>query len=201
MTRVTWSGATQDAGLSGSAGRGEGDRYLELTSALDIEVRAYALSADGALFELLETAARNGDRFRIATFDPGDDAGRAGLLRLVNPSRETVVANVRGTDDLGVSPGAGVTIELPARMATTYLAAELESGAAPGLSGSLGDGSGRWRLDGEVAVSVLAMSLIEGPDGRLANLSHGPVRERGGAHRVPLFPSASDSLGREDWSG
>ena len=104
---------------------------------------------------------------------------------------------VRGTDDLGVSPGQGVTVELAAWQSKTYTAAELESGEASGLTGSLGDGTGLWRLDGEAPGPVMAMSLVKDADGRLANLSGAPAREFAGAHRVPLFPPASDALGRE----
>ncbi len=186
-----------DAGLSGSTGTGEGDWHLELASDLNVEVQAYAHSDGGVLDELLETAAGDGESFRIATFDSGDGNGVTGLLRLLNRSGETIEVTVRGTDDLGVSPGPGVTIELAAWQSRTYTAAELESGEATGLSGSLGDGAGLWRLDGEAPGPVIAMSLVEDADGRLANLSGAPVREFAGAHRVPLFPPASDALGRE----
>lgn len=186
-----------ESGLSGSTGPGEGDWHLELTSDLDVEVQAYARGDGGVLDELLEAAARHGEGFRIATFDSGDSIGGTGLLRLLNRSSDAVEATVRGTDDLGVSPGPGVTIELAAWESRTYTAAELESGTAPGLTGSLGDGSGLWRLDGEAPMPVMAMSLVEDADGRLANLSGMPTREFRGAHRVPIFPPASDGLGRE----
>ena len=186
-----------ESGLSGSTGPGEGDWHLELTSDLDVEVQAYARGDGGVLNELLEAAAGHGEGFRIATFDSGDGIGGTGLLRLLNRSGDAVEATVRGTDDLGVSPGPGVTIELAAWESRTYTAAELESGTASGLTGSLGDGSGLWRLDGEAPGPVMAMSLVEDADGRLANLSGMPAREFGGAHRVPLFPPASDALGRE----
>ena len=190
------SGNTE-AGLSGSTGPGEGDWHLELASGLNVEVQAYAYGDGGMLDELLETAANDGEDFRIATFDSGEDNGATGLLRLLNRSGEAVEATVRGTDDLGASPGPGVTVELAAWESKTYTASELESGEAPGLTGSLGDGSGLWRLDGEAMGAVMAMSLVEDADGRLANLSGRAAREFAGAHRVPLFPPASDALGRE----
>ncbi len=186
-----------EAGLSGSTGPGEGDWHLELASDLNIELQAYAYGDGGVLDELLEAAVGDGEGFRIATFDPGDDNGVTGLLRLLNRSGEAIELTVRGTDDLGVSPGPGVTIELAAWESKTYTASELESGEAPGLTGSLGDGTGLWRLDGEAPRQVMAMSLVEDAAGRLANLSGAPAREFAGAHRVPLFPPASDALGRE----
>ena len=189
-----------DAGLTGATGPGQGDWRLELTSDLHIEVQAYMRTGDGVLAEMYETAAGAGDRFRIATFNPGSNVNQVGLLWLFNRGDEPVAVTVQGTDDLGQSPGPGVSIDLPAREARTYTAAELESGAAPGLSGSLGDGAGKWRLDGEASGQVLAMSLISSPTGHLTNLSTLPSSVSDGVHRVPLFPPASDALGRQGFA-
>ena len=189
-----------DAGLTGATGRGQGDWRLELNSTLDLEVQAYVRTREGELAEMYETAAGAGDRFRIATFNPGSNVNQVGLLWLFNRGDEPVAVTVQGTDDLGQSPGPGVSIDLPAREARTYTAAELESGAAPGLSGSLGDGAGKWRLDGEASGQVLAMSLISSPTGHLTNLSTLPSSVSDGVHRVPLFPPASDTLGRQGFA-
>ena len=189
-----------DVGLTGATGPGQGDWRLELTSDLHIEVQAYMRTGDGVLAEMYETAAGAGDRFRIATFNPGSNVNQVGLLWLFNRGDEPVAVTVQGTDDLGQSPGPGVSIDLPAREARTYTAAELESGAAPGLSGSLGDGAGKWRLDGEASGQVLAMSLISSPTGHLTNLSTLPSSVSDGVHRVPLFPPASDTLGRQGFA-
>ena len=189
-----------DAGLTGATGRGQGDWRLELNSTLDLEVQAYVRTREGELAEMYETAAGAGDRFRIATFNPGSNVNQVGLLWLFNRGDEPVAVTVQGTDDLGQSPGPGVSIDLPSREARTYTAAELESGAAPGLSGSLGDGAGKWRLDGEASGQVLAMSLISSPTGHLTNLSTLPSSVSDGVHRVPLFPPASDTLGRQGFA-
>ena len=189
-----------DAGLAGGTGRGQGDWRLELTSDLAVEVQAYVRAQDGAFAEMRETAARDGDRFRIPTFNPGDNVNQVGLLWLFNRGDEPVTVRVRGADVRGRSPGPGVAVELGARGARTYTSAELESGAAPGLAGSLGDGVGKWRLDGEADGPVMAMSLVSSPTGHLTNLSTVPARESGGVHRVPLFPPASDAFGRQGFA-
>ena len=62
---------------------------------------------------------------------------------------------------------------IPAGAARTYSAAELESGKATGLDGSLGDGDGRWRLTVRSDRPLAVMSLLSGPTGRLTNLSNG----------------------------
>ena len=77
-------------------------------------------------------------------------------------------------------------------------ASELETGDGEGLSGALGDGSGRWRLvvtaDRPIAVMNL---LVSSSSGAMSNLSSGPVAAVDGGdgattiHTVGLFPSAS----------
>ena len=107
---------------------------------------------------------------------------------------------IRGTDDAGSSPGPGVTLNIPPGEAATFTAAELETGVAPSLEGSLGDGLGKWRLEVESTVEVRVMSLLSSPTGHLTNLSTVPARESGGIHRVPLFPPASDPYGRQGFA-
>ena len=73
---------------------------------------------------------------------------------------------------------------------------DLESGS--GVDGSLGDGRGKWRLNVSSDQPIAAMSLLENvATGHLTNLSTVPKGFGDGIHRVPLFPSASDSLGRQ----
>ena len=52
--------------------------------------------------------------------------------------------------------------------------AQLERGDGAGLRGALGDGAGKWRLTVSSDGQVEAMSLLESPSGRLANLSAPP---------------------------
>ena len=180
-------------GLAEGVGAGEGDWRLEFDSGLDVEALAYARSGDGYVAGLLDVAPGEGAARRVATFIPADAAGGSGLLRVVNPGGSAAEVTVRGTDDTGASPGGAVRFTVAPGAARTLTAAELERGGA-GLSGSLGDGAGRWRLELESSAPVEAMSLLRGvPDGRLANLSAGPVVLDGetGVHHVPLFPAAA----------
>ena len=181
-----------DAGLTGSAGTGQGDWRLRLTSDLDIEPQVFARTPDGALWEMHETAPVADGVYRIATFNPGSNANQVGRLRLVNPGDEPAAVTIRGTDDSGASRSPGVRLEIPPGEAESFTAAELESGVASGLEGSLGDGAGKWRLDIESSVLVRVMSLVSSPTGHLTNLSTVPALESGGTHRVPLFPPFSD---------
>ena len=129
-------------GLTGT-GPGEGDWRLELSTDLHIEARAYARSE--SFVTALHDAALLSGEVEFPLFHPGGEARPRSVLRLANAGGEPVIVSVRGVDDAGRA-GGPVTAELGAWEARSYAASELESGSAAGLSGSLGDGEGKWRL-------------------------------------------------------
>ena len=177
-------------GLTGT-GPGAGDWRLELTTELDIEARAYARS-EGFLAALHDAVLLTGE-VELPFFNPGGDARRS-VLRLANARGEPLAVTVRGVDDSGVS-GGPATVELGPWEARSYAASELESGSAAGLTGSLGDGDGGWRLTLSAdRGSAYATNLLLDGSGVLSSVPGG--MSRGGFHRVPLFPSASDGDGR-----
>ncbi len=179
-------------GLAGT-GPGQGDWRLELWTELDIEARSYARS-EGFLTALHDAAPLTGE-VELPFFNPGG-AARRSVLRLANAGGERARLTVRGVDDAGRAGGA-VTVELAAWEARGYTASELESGAASGLTGSLGDGDGRWRLRLEAERgSAYATNLLLDGSGVLSSVPGGMSRGSGGVHRVSLFPSASDGAGR-----
>ena len=177
-------------GLAGT-GPGEGDWRLELSTELDIEARAYARSED--FVTALHDAVLLSGEVELPFFNPGGDARRS-VLRLANARGEPAAVSVRGVDDAGRA-GGPVTAELGPWEARSYAASELESGSAAGLTGSLGDGDGRWRLTLSAdRGSAYATNLLLDGSGVLSSVPGG--MSRGGFHRVPLFPSASDGEGR-----
>ena len=183
-------------GLTGCSGTGRGAWRLQLASELDVEVSSYVRSGDGFLASMHDTVPWEDGGFRVATFNPGSNREQESLLRLVNVGEAAATVTITATDDAG-DPGAGtVTVEVPAGGARTYSAAELESGGATGLDGSLGDGAGKWRLAVRSDQAITAMNLLASLAGRLTNLSTIPDNGTDGIHVVPLFPAASDPLGR-----
>ena len=178
-------------GLTGSTGAGEGDWRLELASDLDIEVLAYIRTADGFLTAIHDPVPRSAQRHRVAVFNPGSNADQVSVLRLVNADDEPAKVTVTGVDDTGMSPGDGVKATVPAGGSVSYTAAELESGGADGLEGSLGDGAGRWRLTVNADRPIVAMSLLSSPTGHLTNLSTAPQR---GAGPVETAEEAFEAL-------
>ena len=184
-------------GLAGGTGSGQGDWRLDFASTLDIEILAYVRTPDGFLTAMHDVLPFMEGRHGAQIFNPGENANQVSLLRVVNPEAEVATVFVEGVDDRGRSPGPGVTISVAPGASRSLTAAELESGSAPGLSGSLGDGMGKWRLTVQSDTDVSAMGLLSSPTGHLTNLSTKPRRESANVHEVPLFPASSDPMGRQ----
>ena len=186
----------RDKGLDGATGApGEGDWRLELRSTLDLEVLAYMRTRDGFLTSLHDLVPATGSVHDVVLFNPGENPNQVSRLRLINRGAETASVTVEGTDDRGVTPGGPVVLSLPGGAAREWKAHELESGEGEGLSGALGDGTGKWRLRLSSSVPIQVMSLLASPTGHLTNLSTLPVSGDGEefrtGHGVPLFPSAA----------
>ena len=177
-------------GLPGT-GPGEGGWRLELTTELDIEARAYARS-DGLVTALHDAWLVSGEELELPLFHASGEA-RQSALRLVNAGGEPAAITIRGVDDEGITAGT-TTVELGPWEARSYSGSELEGGSAAGLSGSLGDGAGKWRLllSAERGSAYATNLLLDG-SGTVSSVPGG--MSRGGFHRVPLFPSAADSAG------
>ena len=184
-------------GLDAGVGSGSGDWRLELTSELDIEVLAYVRTTGGYVSPIHEVVARDGDgHFRVGFFNPGD-ADHASKLRVINHGDETATVTITGVDDHGETPGTDVAISIAPAGARTLTAGDLESGG-DGLTGNLGNGTGKWRLSVSADQPVTVVNLLEGPAGLLSNLSSTPTAAHDdGAYEVPLFPGSSTP----NWQG
>ena len=173
-------------------GDGEGDWRLTLEGHLNAEALAYVRTRDGFVTAMHEVAPQAGEGHQeLLFFNPGSNNRQQSVLRLVNEGDDDEAVRITGIDDAGAE--GAVTVDLPAGKAVRLTAAELEGGAAPGLSGALGDGTGKWRLRIAAGPGVIAMGLLETPTGHLANLSAPPpAHEEGGGVSIPLFLSASE---------
>ena len=184
-------------GLPDGIGTGEGDWRLILESDLNFEVLSYIRTDDGFLTAMHDTVPIRDGAYRVAIFNPGSNANQVSRLRFINPGDAAAEVTVTGVDDRGATPGTSVMFEVPAGESLTLAASDLEAGA--GVGGALGDGTGKWRLRVTSDEPIVAMSLLSSPTGHLTNLSTVPrTREdEDDVHVVPLFPSASDPLGRQ----
>ena len=189
-----------ETGFRTGTGAGTGAWRLELSSTLDIEVLSYAHTQDGLVSGMQDVVRQGGSGYRVALFNPASTLGQVSRLRLINPGAVAAAVTVEGIDDTGASPGGAVRLTLAAGASRLVTADELETGDGDGLSGSLGDGSGRWRLVVTADRPIVVMNLLaSSSSGAMSNLSSGPVAAVDGGdgattvHAVGLFPPASDA--------
>lgn len=201
-------------GLFGGVGDGSGSWRLELDTNLNIEPLAYTRNADGYLTGMHDAAATEDVaatvaatepaterilmRYRVPFFNPGSNYGQRSWLRLVNLSDRAAEVVIDGLDDRGDSPPDGdVRLTLPPGGARMVSAQELEQGGDD-ISGSFGDGTGKWQLSVSASTPIQVMSLLQS---RMANLTSLPgsssasVRERSS---VPA-PISENSIVSNDW--
>lgn len=179
-------------GLEGATGAGTGHWRLELTSERDIEALAYVRNAGGPLTSMHEVAPREDGRARLATLNPGSNRRNAGWVRLSHRGDEALAVRMRAADDTGAEPGGAVDVDLAPRGAVQHSSAALEAGT--GVSGDLGDGTGKWRLRAHAPAPFTLMGLIWSSSGHLANLSEAGLEPVAGTVVVPLFLSGADAI-------
>lgn len=149
----------------------QGDWRLEITSAADIRVTSFVRTAGGFLTSMHDVVPAAGNNHHVFFFNPASNPYQVSMLRLVNNGPAAATATVTGVDDAANQSGeARATV--PAGHAVTFTAAQLEEGD-DGLSGSLGDGEGKWRLRIASDQPLRVMSLLASPGGHLTNLSSG----------------------------
>ena len=161
-------------GLSGGVGDGDGDWRLELRSDLATEARAYIRTANGFLTAMDAVAAETASgsmRYYVPFFNPASNLSLVSTLRLVNLDPRPASVVIAGTDARGdPAPGGNVRLTLPGEGARWLSAEELEEGGS-GLTGSLGDGEGKWRLYVSGSRPLQVMGLMRTCSGHLSNLS------------------------------
>ena len=175
-------------GIANGIGRPrQGNWKLDMETALDISVLSYIRTNDGFLTAMHDVLQRDAQgRMMVPTFNPASNTSRVSNLRLVNTGANAEGVSIEGVDDQGASAGP-VRLTLAAGEARTLSAQDLESGAQ-GLTGSLGDGAGKWRLFISAGQAVVGVSLLDSISGHLANLSTWNAFAG-----VPLFLSTSDA--------
>jgi peptidyl-prolyl cis-trans isomerase A (cyclophilin A) len=154
--------------LTGSLCDGAGKWQFRIRSSIEIEIMSLLETPDGFLTTMDDTVA--GDN--VYFFNPGDNIRQESILRVINPTRFSGTVTITATDDAGMASADAVTFFLEPHAAKQVTAWDLENGnEAKGLSGTLGDGTGKWRLNVTSTMGVRLMSLLRSPDGYLANMS------------------------------
>ena len=157
--------------LDDGLGDGAGSWWLRLRSELDFEALAYM--RQGYLGEVHSTASEvELGRWRLPTFQPGTNTSKVGILRVVNVGEGVAAVTVSGVDDAGdPAPGGTVRFSLRPNVSVQISARDLERGGE-GMTGALGDGAGKWRLDVTASEPLLVMGMVRS-EAALANISRG----------------------------
>lgn len=159
-------------GLNGELGAGTGNWRLLVTTDLNLWPMGLIRTPDGFVTTVHDVVSGDGLNGQVLIFNPADNPNQVSVLRLVNPNSAAASVTVQGIDDSGQTSGV-VSLTLAAGAATELSATELEGGNASGLSGSLGTGTGKWRLSVTASAPVKVMSLLRDPNGFLTDLSSG----------------------------
>lgn len=162
-----------EKGYKGALGDGQGDWQLTLNAgSTSIAVMHLVRTPDGFLTSVNTLAARVQQQTQVWMFN-SPAYSQVSLLRLVNRSNAAGTVEISATDDAGSpAPGGVVSVTMVARGSRLLSATDLEQGnPARGISGALGDGSGRWRLSLSSSLDIRAMSLIRSPAGHITNIS------------------------------
>lgn len=183
-------------GLVGSLGDGSGDWSLIVRSSQPLEALAYIRTPDGFLTSMHDRVAGDGQVWNVPMFNPAENPDQVSRLRLVNTETRTVALQVTGTDDSAQSGDSVVTLSLPALASIELTSSDLELGnLGKGLAGSLGNGSGKWRLRVQADGRITAQSLLYDPAGNLTNLSTvaDPTEVAAGERVLWFMPRASNT--------
>ena len=175
-----------DKGIEGVGSMGaDSDWRLDIETDLDVRVLAFVRHDDGFLTTMHDVLPRNDQGRLVAyTFNPSSNVNQASSLHLVNTGESEEYVRIVGIDDQGRKKV--MSFPLAGREPRTLSAFDLENGWESGWRqigpnqwrnfvgpyGTLGDGSGKWRLFITAGRSVVGISLLESvTTGHLTNIS------------------------------
>jgi len=173
-------------GLTSNFCDGQGKWQLQIRSSNAIQVMSLIRTPDGFLTSVNDTVLISGDDNLAFFANPASNVNQQTFLRIVNTADVAGTVSISAVDDAGIASNT-ITFELAAFESKQLNAQDLELGNEnKGLTGSLGDGTGKWRLNISSVLALEVMSLIRTPDGFLTNLS-GMVAEAGAGLHIIYF--------------
>lgn len=160
-------------GLPAGFGTGDGNWRLIINSESDLNVMSYIRTPDGFLNDMHDVVG--GAPFQLShsvpIFNPASNANQKSRIRISNDTNTENTIMIYGYDDSGEAAGP-VILNMDALEASELESTDLENGnPSKGLTGSLGDGIGKWRLEIFSSESSTIVNLLELPGGYISNLS------------------------------
>lgn len=121
----------------------------------------------------------NGSVVEVWNVNPAGNTTAQSFLRIINRGDSAGTVTIDGIDDSGVAGDFSVTFNLAAGASMQVNSEDLENGnAAKGLTGSWGNGAGKWRavVTGEFANMVVQSMNRNSTDGTVTNLTDGDTQ-------------------------
>ena len=132
-------------------------------------------------------------RYSVPLFLSAADSRRQGFLRLVNRSDEPGTVSIHALDDAGVRNGP-VEISLEARETMHFNSEDLESGNPDkGITGSIGAGTGDWRLELTTGLDIAPLAYVRTEDGFLTSVHDTAQTLDDGRYYIPFFNPARNT--------
>ena len=167
--------------VGGVEGESVRDTRNNCSDAVRVEVR------DAAAADLV---AR---RYSVPLFLPSSDSRRHGFVRLVNRSGEAGPVTIHAFDDAGERHGPA-EVNMAARETVHFNSEDLESGNPDkGITGSIGAGTGNWRLELTTHLDIAPLAYVRTEDGFLTGVHDTAGTLDDGRYYVPFFNPAANT--------
>ena len=197
MTSQDLENGNTSKGLVGAFGDGEGNWRITVNSTLNLDVMNLIRLPGGYLLNLGGIAPGTGNARNLNYVEPADESLRTSSVRVINTANAVATVTVTATDDNGaIAPKGEVIFTLAPLAAREITISDLENGNVDeGITGMLGDGSGRWRMTVSSTHTLEVMSLVETQDGFLTNLSRA-APATASSHKISVFNPGSNTSRR-----
>ena len=184
-------------GLISSLGNGQGKWQLRVKSNNPIKIISLIRTPDGFLTSLNDRVPKSGNNNLVYFGNPASNASQQTFLRVVNTTAAAGSVTITAIDDAGIDAPGSISFSLSANESKQISAQELETGSAiKGLTGSLGNGTGKWRFTVTSLLNLEVLSLIRTPDGFLTNLS-GMVDQKAGGDFIVYFGNPASETDKQ----
>jgi len=183
--------------ITGNLCNGKGKWQLKIRSDKALKVMSLIRTPDGFLTSVNDVVPKSGSSNQVFFANPASNIIQQTFMRFVNMGAGTGTVTITGVDDAGVASPGTMTFTLGPNESKQINAQEIEGGNLnKGLTGSLGNGAGKWFLTVISVLDMQVMSLIRTPDGFLTNLS-GMVTINGAGDHVIQFGNPASEPARQ----
>lgn len=181
-------------GLIGKLGQGEDSWSLTVDTGVSVNVtHTLRGKSAGELSDLSDKIPVVDNTAIVYFFNPASNESQRSFLRITNSSDQINNVVIRGVDDTGQQGVSVVSVTLGARQSVNLFSSDLENGnLTKGLTGSLGDGVGKWRLFVDFDANTDILSLVQNPNGLVTNMSSLLPKNTNGDVTVSTFNPASN---------